>query len=242
MLSSMFLRMVALIGILVGAVVATAETRAWWTVALAVAGLIIAAGLIAASVRRLLGEDDEVDSQERGPRRFTAFSIAAIAAVVLAVTLPVDESAAVSTARPTAAAAADTVRSFLAAAVLDDDAYAACQYLTTAEQQRVAQLAGDGQTCRDALSATQPSFGGIQSEGALHALSLHVLIDDGTADVTATPHGQAAAHFVLQRTTAAEAATFEAPSAAWRIADGATAVLHPDRATPPIVLDWRQGP
>ena len=131
-----------------------------------------------------------------------------------------------STARPTAAAAADTVRSFLAAAVLDDDAYAACQYLTTAEQQRVAQLAGDGQTCRDALSATQPSFGGIQSEGALHALSLHVLIHDGAANVTATPHGQAAAHFVLQRTTAAEAATFEAPSAAWRIADGATAVLH----------------
>ena len=53
MLTSMFLRMVALIGILVGAVVATAEARAWWTVALAVAGLIIAAGLIAASV--LLG-------------------------------------------------------------------------------------------------------------------------------------------------------------------------------------------
>ena len=106
----------------------------------------------------------------------------------------------------------------------------------------MAQLAGDGQTCRDALSATQPSFGGIQSEGALHALSLHVLIDDGTADVTATPHGQAAVHFVLQRTTAAQAATFQAPSAAWRIADGATAVLHPDRATPPIVLDWRQGP
>jgi hypothetical protein len=226
MLTSMFLRIVALIGILVGAVVSTAQARAWWTAALAVAGLIIAAGLIAASMRRLLGEDDDVESQEPGQRRFAALSIAAIAAVALAITLPVDESGAVSTVRPTGAAAAETVRNFLAAAVLDDNAYAACQYLTTAEQQHVAQLAGDGQTCRDALSATQPSFGGIQSEGALDALSLHVVIRDGAANVTATPHGQAAAQFVLQRTTAAQAATFEAPPTAWGIADGATAVLH----------------
>jgi len=53
-----------------------------------------------------------------------------------------------------------------------------------------------------------------------------VVIHDGAANVTATPHGQAEVQLILQRTTAAEAATFEAPSAAWRIADGATAVLH----------------
>jgi hypothetical protein len=226
MLTSMFLRIVALIAILVGAVVATAESRAWWTVVLAVAGLIIAAGLTAASMRQLLDEADEVGSEDPGRRRFAGLWIAAIAAVVLAVTLPVDESAAVSTARPSAAAAAETVRSFLATAVLDDNAYTACQYLTPAERQRVARLAGDGQTCRDALTAARPSFAGIQSEGALHALALHVVIRHGTADVTATPHGQGSARFVLQHTTAAQAATFQAPSAAWRIADGATAVLH----------------
>ena len=226
MLTTMLLRIIALVAILVGAVVATAQTRAWWTVALAVAGLIIAAGLTAASMRRLLSEDDDTDSQEPGRRRFALLSIVAIAAVVLAVTLPVDESAAVSTARPTAAAAAETVRSFLAAAVLDDNAYAACQYLTTAEQQRVADLAGGDQTCRDALSATHPSLDEIGSEGALHALALHAVIRAGTADVTATPHGRGTVRFVLVRTTSAQAATFEAPPATWRIAHGATAVLH----------------
>jgi amino acid transporter len=226
MVTNMLLRIIALVAILVGAVVATAQSRAWWTVALAVAGLVIAACLTAASMRRLLSLDDDADSQELGRRRFAALSIAAIAAVVLAVTLPVDESSAVSTARPTAAAAADTVRSFLATAVLDDSAYAACQHLTPAEQQRVADLAGGDQTCRDALSATQPSLDGIHSEGALHALALHVVIRAGAADVTATPHGRATVRFVLVRTTSAQAATFEAPPAAWRIADGATAVLH----------------
>jgi hypothetical protein len=226
MLTNMLLRIIALVAILVGAVVATAQTRAWWTVALAVAGLLIAAYLTAASMRRLLAVDDDAYSQEPGRRRFAALSIAAIAAVVLAVTLPVDESAAVSTARPTASAAADTVRSFLATAVLDHNAYAACQYLTTAEQQRVADLAGGDQTCRDALSATQPSLAGIRSEGALHALALHTVIRDGAADVNATPHGRGTLRFVLVRTTSAQAATFEAPPAAWRIADGATAVLH----------------
>jgi hypothetical protein len=47
----------------VGAVVATAEARTWWTVALAVAGLLVAAGLTAASVRTLLDDDDEVESR-----------------------------------------------------------------------------------------------------------------------------------------------------------------------------------
>jgi hypothetical protein len=102
------------------AVVATAQSRTWWTVALAVEGLIVAAYLTAASMRRLLAEED----------------------------------------------------------------------LTTAEQQRVADLAGGDQTYRDALSATQPSLGGIRSEGALHALALHVLIRDGAADVSASPTGR----------------------------------------------------
>jgi hypothetical protein len=155
-----------------------------------------------------------------------AVATVVVIAVVLATTLPVEKTAATSTARPTAAAAAQTVRDFLASAVLDDNAYAACQYLTTAEQQRVADLAGGDQTCRDALTSTQPSLGGIRSEGALHALALHVAIRDGSAEVTATPNGQAPVRFVLVRTTSAQAATFEAPPAAWRIADGATAVLH----------------
>jgi hypothetical protein len=146
--------------------------------------------------------------------------------VVLAIVLPVEGSAATSTARPTGRAAAETIRQFLATAVLDDNAFIACQYLTSDAQQSVARLAGDDQTCRDALTATQPSFGNVHSEGSLHALRLDTVVRGGTAYVTARPSGRQPVTFVLSRTTPGEAAAYEAPSSAWRIADGATAVLR----------------
>jgi hypothetical protein len=221
----LLLDIVVLIAILVGAVVATAEADAWWTAAIAVGGLVIAALGITLAVGAMLRARD-ASPIAPGHGRVVASAVVAAIAVVLAIVLPVEGSAATSTARPTAGAAARTVRDFLASAVLDDNAYAACQYLTPSAQESVVRLAGDGQTCRDALTAAQPSFGAVHSEGALQALRLDAVVRDGTANVTAQPPGRGSVTFVLQRTTPGEAATYEAPSSAWRIADGATAVLR----------------
>jgi hypothetical protein len=220
-IARLLLRIIAFVAVLVGAVVATARANAWWTVTLAVAGLVLAAAGVGASVRALLDHAEDARPEAPGGALVATLVGTAAVAVVLALTLGVEQSAATSTARPTAAAADQTVRDFLASAVLDHSAYPACQYLTVAEQQAVARLAGDGQTCRDALTATQPSFAGIGSEGALHALALHARVGGDAAEVTA-----ASAAFVLQRTTPAEAAAYEAPPAAWRIAHGAAVVLH----------------
>lgn len=152
--------------------------------------------------------------------------VVVVAAVVLAIALPIAESATASTARPTAGAAAQVVREFLASAVLDDNAYVACQDLTPGAQEQIARLAGGDQTCRDALTATQPSFAGIHSQGALDALALRAVVRGATARVTAAPHGRRPVTFVLRRTTGGEAAAYEAPPGAWRIVVGATAVLR----------------
>jgi hypothetical protein len=219
-------RIVALVALLVGAIVATARADAWWMVTIAVTALVIAAGSIGLSVATMLRAEDAVPSGS-ARRSVVASAIVGVAAVILAIMLPVEESAGASTVRPTPAAADQTIRDFLTSAVLDDNAYAACQYLTPSAQQNVARLAGGGQTCRDALSATQPSFAAIRSEGALHALRLHAVVRGRTADVTAAPHGRLSVTFVLQRTTGDEAAAYDAAPSAWRIAGGATAVLHP---------------
>jgi hypothetical protein len=221
----LLLEIIVFVAILVGAVVAIGQADAWWTVAFAVVGLVIAALGIALAVGAML-RAREASPIGPGRSRVMASAVVAAVAVVLAIVLPVEGSAATSTARSSAGAAAQTVRDFLADAVLDDNAYAACQYLTPTAQQSVARLAGDGQTCRDALTATSPSFGAVHSEGALHALRLDTVMRGDTADVTARPSGRQPVTFVLQRTTSGEAATYEAPSSAWRIADGATAVLH----------------
>jgi hypothetical protein len=68
----LLLRIVVLLALLVGGVVATAETHAWWTLALAVAGLLIAAGGIAVTVGAMLGSD--VDAQPSAPGRPSATS------------------------------------------------------------------------------------------------------------------------------------------------------------------------
>jgi hypothetical protein len=224
-LQRLLIDIIVLVAILVGAVVAIGQANAWWTAAIAVAALLIAALSVAFVVGAMLRATDASSLDPSRGRIVAAAAVAAVA-VVLAIALPDEGSAATSTAHPTAGAATQTVRDFLANAVLEENAYVACQYLTTAAQQSVARLAGDNQTCRDALTATQPSFGAIHSEGALHALRLDTVVRNGTADVTARPSGQPSVTFVLAPTTPAEASTFEAPSSAWRIADGATAVLH----------------
>jgi hypothetical protein len=214
------LRVMVLVAVLVAGLVATALTHASWLLPLTLAGLVAAAAAVAVSVNAMLTEDDRAAAPElyRGPVAALAGVVAL--ALVLAVALPIEDSQAVAAKTPDAASAAATVRSFLASAVLDDNAYEACQYLSLSEQRHVAALAGYGQTCRAALLATQPSLAGVHSEGALHALHLQVSVRDGTAFVTA-----ATAVFVLRPATPSDAAAFEAPSAAWRIVGGATAVL-----------------
>jgi hypothetical protein len=220
-------RIVILIALLVGSVVATAQTHAWWTLALAVAGLVLAAGGVLISVQDMLrrGDDAEPSAPIRG--RVAALAVLAAVALVLAVALPDQQSAAASTTSPTASAASQTVRDFLATAVLEDNAYAACQYLTVSEQDVVARAAGADQTCRDAFVAAPPSFDGIQSEGALHALDARgVLVGASTADVTVDRRGYAPVTFVLRRATGADAVAFAAPPAAWRIASGVIRALR----------------
>jgi len=225
MVVRLLLRIMAFLALLIGAVVATARADAAWTVTLAVAGLVLAAAGVAMSLRGLLEGADDVTPEAPGRGLVAALAAVAGVAVVLALTLPIADSSATATTKPTAEAAGQTVRDFLATAVLDDSAYPACEYLTTAEQQRVAAIAGDGQSCRAALLTTQPSFDAIHSEGSLHALALHVVVHGDTADVTVGLHGRPPTTFVLQRTTPAEAAAYEAPPSAWRVAAGATAVL-----------------
>jgi hypothetical protein len=223
----LLLRIVVLVALLVGGIVATAQTRAWWTLALAVAGLVLAAGAISLTVQAMLGRD--VDARPSAPGRARVAALVALAAValVLAVVIPDDDSAAGSTTSPTAAAATQTVRDFLAGAVLEDSPYAACQYLTLSEQEAVARIAGDGQTCRDALTARPPSFAGIRSEGALRALDLRAeVVGHATADVTVDRARHAPVTFVLRRTTPADSLAFAAPPGAWRIASGAIGVLR----------------
>jgi hypothetical protein len=214
------LRVVILVALLVGGLVATALTHASWMLPLTLAGLVAAAAAVAVSVNTMLGDDDRAEAPElyRGPVAALAGIVAL--AVGLAVALPIEDSQAVSANTPDAASAAATVRAFVASAVLDDNAYEACQYLAPSEQQQVAALAGYGQTCRAALLATQPSLEGVHSEGSLHALHIKVIVRDGTAFVS-TP----TAVFVLRPATASEASAFQAPAAAWRIVGGATAVL-----------------
>jgi hypothetical protein len=181
----LLLRIIALTGLLVGAVVVTARVDAWWMVTIAVAALVIAAGGIGVSVARMLRASDSVPPGS-GMRSVVASAVVGVAAVVLAIALASEESAGASAARPTAASADQTIRDFLAGSVLDDNAYAACGYLTPRAQEGIAR---------------------------------------STADVTATPKVGPPVTFVLRRTTGDEAAAYEAPPTAWRIARGATAVL-----------------
>jgi hypothetical protein len=109
--------------------------------------------------------------------------------------------------------------------VLEDDPYAACQYLTIGAQEEVGRIAGGDQTCRDALTARPPSFAGVHSEGALEALDVRaVLMGRSTADTTVRGPGRPTVTFVLKRTVPAESAAFAAPAAASRIASARPAI------------------
>jgi len=232
----LFGRIIVLATVIVACLVARAVAHAPALLVVAVAALVAATAAIAQVAAVLLRDDDggEAASQQTAPRaasvargRRTGAAVAgvAVAAVALAIVLPHGDARATATTPATAATADRAVRDFLGDAVLQNDSYDACQYLTQAAQARITQLAGDGQSCRDALAATRPAFAGIASEQELRELRLHTTLRGGTAIVRATPPAGAPATFVLRPATAAETAAFRAPACAWRIATGVTAVL-----------------
>jgi hypothetical protein len=204
-----------------GVAVATA-TGAWWTTALALAGVALALAGILVTVAQIVGGDAHADAP-RGRARAIALGLVATAALVLAVTLP--ERAAARTASPTVAEAQATVRDFLVAAVLQHDAYLACQYLTPAERRRVARHAGPGSDCQEAFVAAAPTFPGVRSVIGLRALPLRAAVRGERAEVVTPRPGLTPVTFVLRRATIAELNEFHAPQVPWRIDRGALAVL-----------------
>jgi hypothetical protein len=195
---------------------------AWWTTALAFAGVAFALAGIALSVAQLADREPEPDPA-RGRRRAIALGAVATVMLVLAVTLP--EHAAASRAPAPVAEAQDTVRGFLTAAVLNQDAYLACQYLTPAERVRVARRAGRGATCQDAFVAVRSTLAGIDSEATLKGLPLRTVVRGDRAVVVARPSGAKPVTFVLRRATPGELDAFDAPHVPWRIDAGADGVL-----------------
>ena len=198
-----------------GVAVATA-TGAWWTLALALAGIAFAlAGTLLTIGQMVDAEAPPETAHGRG--RAIVLGIVAAAALVLAVTLP--EHAAASTPPAPVAEAQGTVRHFITAAVLQHDAYLACQYLTPAEQRRVARGTRD---CQEAFVAASPTFDGGRSVTGLRALGLRAVVRGARAEVVAQ-HPRVT--FVLRRATIAELNAFHAPQDPWRIDRDAEAVL-----------------
>jgi hypothetical protein len=216
------LRAMAFVAMAVAGVAVATATHAWWTTAFAFAGVAFAIAGILVSVGQLVDREAPGDPA-RGRGRAAVLAVLAVAMVVLAVTLP--EHAAARAPPAPVAQAQDTVLGFLTAAVLNDDAYLGCQYLTPAEQVRVARLAGRGATCQDAIVASRPTFAGVRSVAQLKALHLRTVVRGDRADVIAQPPGGKPVTFVLRRATPAELNAFDAPQVPWRIDSGATALL-----------------
>jgi hypothetical protein len=210
---------------LAGVVVLVLADRTW---ALVLAVVAAGAGSVGAaiSVGALLADQDGSGGPAPLARAVTGLGTFGVAALVASVVVAIGH-AKPPTPAPTAdaAAAAQSVRDFLTAAVVDDDAFTACGYLTPAEGRRVARLAGDGQTCRAALTANPPALGHVATASGLRALDVRSAVSGGRARVTVTGAGAPLA-FTLRPATPAERDAFEAPLAAWRIASGATALLR----------------
>ena len=233
----LFGRIIVLAAVIVACLVVRAAANAPAMLVVAVAALVAATAAVARVAAVLLRDADgsgEAAPEETGARaasvargRRTGAAVAgvAVAAVALAIVLPHGDADATATTPATPATADRAVRDFLGDAVLQNDSYDACQYLTPAAQAQITRLAGEGQSCRDALAATRPAFAGIASEQGLRELPLHTTLRDGAALVRATPATGRPATFVLRPATAAETVAFRAPACAWRIATGATAVL-----------------
>jgi hypothetical protein len=221
---------VALSGVVIGSVVGLAELDDGWTAAAAIVAGLAAITTIAIVARDELAEADQpLATRVLGVRpAAAALGAVAVAALAIAVYGGLSDDSAASTAQATPASAANTVRDFIIAASVGDNGEAACGYLTTAEQASVGATGGVG--CRQVLNDGIPSPIGAASDAAVRALHTAASVTGGRATVRLGT-GNSAMSFVLERATAAEQSQFNAPGGIWRIAGGATSVLH-ERGAP----------
>jgi hypothetical protein len=221
----LLLSAIALIALVIACVVVTTFADTTWTLVLALATLAAATIGMALVTRRLLSDDADASPGRAVPRSALVLGAVAATTLVVAVALDRGDASSRSTDRAQAGGAAQTLRDFLVNAVVDDNSYAACQYLTPGEQQRVARVAGQGQTCRDALTATPPALAGVATGGRIRRLQMRTAVRGERARITVSGAGRSSLTFTLSRATPAELGAFEAPPAAWRIASGASALL-----------------
>jgi phosphatidylglycerophosphate synthase len=222
----LLLRAVLFVVIVVAAVIVAIRADAWWTIALAVAGVAVGACGVVLVAFALLADEDDAEP-ERGPSRTGNIALGAVAIVLLVLALVVPEHEAVKTDANTAATARsadETLRQFLLLALVRDDAYPSCQYLTTGQQAELARLA-QATSCRLALTSASPSLDGVQNEADVDRLKIRVTVVGDHATAVVSRRGRPPVTFTLARATPAEVEAFEAPSTPWRIASGAEALV-----------------
>jgi hypothetical protein len=220
---------VALVLAVVVAIVALAWFDAAWSLALALAAAVAGVAITAIAIRRITA-DQEGSAALWSPRHAVlVFGCVAIATVAVATTAFRHDRTATQTGA-TAAGATQTVRDFLAQAVVDGNDYVACQYLTQAEQQRVTRLSPGAGSCRAALLQTPPAIAGATSMAGLRRLRMRTVVAGDHAATTVTGAGTPAVRFTLRRATGDDFVPFQAPRAAWRIDSGAQTLLG---AAPP---------
>jgi hypothetical protein len=222
----LLLRAVLFMVIVITAVIVVIRADAWWTTALAAAGVAVAAGGVVLVVFALLADEDDAEP-ETGPSRTGSIALATVAVVLVVLALVVPEHEAKESTANTAAtagSAAETVRQFLLLAIVEDDAYPSCQYLTPDQQTTLARLAG-ASSCRLALTGTSPSFDGVQNEADVDRLKIRATVVGDRATAVVSGRSRPPVTFTLARATPAEVEAFEAPSTPWRIASGAEALV-----------------
>jgi phosphatidylglycerophosphate synthase len=222
----LLLRAVLFMVIVVAAVVVVIRADAWWTSLLAAAGVTVAAcGVVTVALALLADEDDA--EPETGPSRTGSIALGtvAVALLVLALVVPEHEAKESTANTPaTAGSAGETVRQFLMLAIVEDDAYPSCQYLTTGQQATLARQAG-ATSCRLALTSTSPSLDGVENEADVDRLRIRATVVGDRATAVVSGRDRAPVTFTLARATPAEVEAFEAPPTPWRIASGAEALV-----------------
>jgi hypothetical protein len=144
----------ALAALVVGAIVAAAETDSDWAVALACVALVATAMAMAVVTRSFLLDEEDVDpATPRASARRHALGLAVIAAAAIAIAFlgSRHDDVGAATTSGTSGAAEETVREFLVAAYVDDDGESACGYLAQNEQRQVA-VTDRTTSCRNALN------------------------------------------------------------------------------------------
>jgi hypothetical protein len=215
---------VALVLAAVVAIVALAWFDAAWSLALALAAAVAGVAITAVAIRSITADQDSSAALWSPRHAVLVFGCVAVATVALATTaLRHDRSA--TQVGATAAGATQTIRDFLAQAVVDGNDYVACQYLTQVEQQRVTRLSPGASGCRAALLQTPPAIAGATSMAGLRRLRMRTVVAGDHASTTVTGPGIPALRFTLQRATGDDSVPFQAPRAAWRIDSGVEALL-----------------